>query len=74
MAQFIIQDLTFTYAGAAHSALRGIDLSVGPGEFVCLVGKSGCGKTTLLRQLKSVLTPTGERTGACVTRAASSGS
>ncbi len=63
MAQFIIQDLTFTYAGAAHSVLRGIDLSVRPGEFVCLVGKSGCGKSTLLRQLKSVLTPTGERTG-----------
>jgi branched-chain amino acid transport system ATP-binding protein len=38
--------------------LEGIDLSVGDGEFVAVIGPNGHGKTTLLRTLSGLLEPT----------------
>jgi len=38
--------------------LRNVSFAIGPGEFVCLVGKSGCGKTTLLSILSGLEKPT----------------
>jgi multiple sugar transport system ATP-binding protein len=32
-----------------HRAIKGLDLSIEPGEFIVFVGPSGCGKSTLLR-------------------------
>jgi NitT/TauT family transport system ATP-binding protein len=45
-----IAGLTRVFGAGAKSvkALEGFSLDVGKGEFVCLVGASGCGKTTLL--------------------------
>ena len=37
--------------------LRGVDLDVGTGEFVGLIGRNGAGKTTLLRTIMGLLTP-----------------
>ncbi|GAA4903308.1 NitT/TauT family transport system ATP-binding protein [Stackebrandtia albiflava] len=39
-------------------ALENVDLTVSPGEFVCVVGASGSGKSTLLRLLDGLITPT----------------
>ena len=38
--------------------VKGVSLAVNEGEFVCLVGKSGCGKTTLLPLLSGLEKPT----------------
>ena len=43
-----INDLKFSYPDGS-AALRGVSLSVKPGEFVTLCGLSGCGELTLLR-------------------------
>ena len=37
--------------------LRGVDLDVAPGEILCLLGKNGAGKTTMIRILTTLLRP-----------------
>lgn len=39
-------------------AVKNINLDVAPGEFICIVGASGCGKSTMLRLITGLLKPT----------------
>lgn len=48
----------FVRRGETLQVLDDINISIGSGEFVSLLGASGCGKTTLLRILHGLLSPT----------------
>ncbi|HYN34376.1 MAG TPA: ABC transporter ATP-binding protein [Ilumatobacteraceae bacterium] len=49
---------TFGAGGDTVVALDGVDLSIESSEFVCLIGASGCGKSTILNLVAGLDTPT----------------
>jgi putative ABC transport system ATP-binding protein len=58
-----IENLTKRYGegDTAVDALKGVDMTIWPGEVVGLVGPSGSGKSTLLKCLGAVIEPTSGR-------------
>jgi energy-coupling factor transport system ATP-binding protein len=55
-----LRDLTHRYA-AGVDALKDVDLSIGTGEFVAVVGENGAGKTTLAKHIVGLLRPSSGR-------------
>ena len=56
MSFLAIDNVSFTYPGWPP-VVRGVDWAIEEGEFRCLVGRSGCGKTTLLKLAAGLLRP-----------------
>ncbi len=63
MESYKIQNLSFKYPTSDDLAISDITLTITQGEFITLCGRSGCGKTTLLRHLKPQLAPHGDLSG-----------
>lgn len=53
-----IKNLSFSYKNTDKLILNDITINVKSGEFVCLLGQSGCGKSTFLRLLAGLEAPT----------------
>jgi nitrate/nitrite transport system ATP-binding protein len=54
-AEFLkIEGLSKTYPGTEAPVFDGVNFEVAQGEFVCIIGHSGCGKTTILNVLEGL--------------------
>ena len=51
------RDVTKTFKGASYSAVDHVSLTVNEGEFITILGSSGCGKTTLLKMVNRLYEP-----------------
>ena len=60
MSFLCLQDVDFGYPGAAP-VVAGLTLDLAAGEVHCLVGRSGCGKTTVLKLAAGLLAPSAGR-------------
>jgi len=60
MHQIELRNISLEYESADSpvTALQDVSFSVEPAEFLCVVGQSGCGKTTMLNVVAGFLKPT----------------
>lgn len=55
-----VKNLSYAYDDKGPKALKNIDLDIKKGELLALVGRSGCGKTTLITHMNGIIRPQGE--------------
>ena len=58
MAYIDIHDLSFSYKDSDKLILKDINMEIEEGEFVCLLGQSGCGKSTITKLAAKFWNPT----------------
>jgi cobalt/nickel transport system ATP-binding protein len=60
-ALFELSGISFGYLGSQRQVLHDVELTLKPGERLCLVGPNGAGKSTLLQIMVGLLKPNGGR-------------
>ncbi len=55
----------YEFGGLSVKIMRGVNLSVEPGEFICLFGSAGSGKTSLLNMIACISLPSSGRISIC---------
>lgn len=53
----VLEEVTYRYPNQPKSVMRNIQLTVQPGEFLCVVGPSASGKTTFSRLISGLIAP-----------------
>ena len=56
-AGLVFENVSFTYPGSSHPAVRGVNLHIHPGQSVAIVGLNGSGKTTLIKLMAGLYSP-----------------
>ncbi len=60
-----IKQATYKYEEDSQEVLHQIDLTVKKGEFLCVLGHNGCGKSTLAKLINGLLIPTSGSVNVC---------
>lgn len=63
MTMLEIRDFSFKYSGANELTINSANMSINEGDFAVLIGKSGSGKSSLLRNICASIAPHGEKSG-----------
>lgn len=57
LSRLAVEDVTMTYPAGTRPALQNVDIEIGAGEVVALVGENGSGKTTLAKLVAQLYRP-----------------
>jgi energy-coupling factor transport system ATP-binding protein len=56
--QVVMEHVSYQYPGSRSPTLVDLSFTIEPGEWLCLLGRTGSGKTTLIQHLNGLLRPT----------------
>src|SRR5258708_27112857 len=59
-------EISYTVGGCEAKGVDGVSFSIGEGEYLGLVGESGCGKSTIAKAILGILPPGGRVAGGAI--------